>query len=272
MLEDQLKIGFFQMDVVRRSKQANFRKIKQAISEVCLDLLVLPELFNVGYLFESNEQLFDLAEFVPDGETTQGLMQLAKDKQCNILGGIAEKDQSILYNTAVLIRPDGKFDSYRKIHLSKYEKQFFTAGDAIGLFDLDGIKIGVQICFDAWFPEISRQQMLQGAELICYCANFGGPSTPQIVKARAMENMIFAVLCNRVGAEKNQSIDAEFLGRSVILDPQGQMLCAEVEKKEYLEVVEIFPEKSRAKSSAMCDNLLEEVKIHYSLQTRKKQS
>jgi predicted amidohydrolase len=84
MLEDQLKIGFFQMDVVRRSKQANFRKIKQAISEVCLDLLVLPELFNVGYLFESNEQLFDLAEFVPDGETTQGLMQLAKDKQCNI--------------------------------------------------------------------------------------------------------------------------------------------------------------------------------------------
>ena len=258
-----LKIGFYQMDVVWGVKQANFSKIEQVISKVDLDLLVLPELFNVGYLFESQEQLFALADGVPDGETTQALLQLAQAKQCSIVGGIAEKDHSQIFNTAILVKPDGCVDRYRKIHLSRYEKQLFTSGDEIGLFEMDGIKIGVQVCFDAWFPEISRQQMLQGADLLCFCANFGGASTPQIVKTRAMENMIYTVMCNRVGAEKNQSIDAEFLGNSVILDPNGQVLNVEVEKVESLVVLEIFPERSRQKSNAMCENLLEEVKIHY---------
>jgi len=252
------------MDVVWGNRQANIRKIERAISTVNLDLLVLPELFNVGYLFESREQLFALAEGVPDGETTQALLQLAQAKHCSIVGGIAEKDHYQIFNTAILVKPDGRVDRYRKIHLSRYEKQFFTSGGEIGLFEMDGIKIGVQVCFDAWFPEISRQQMLQGADLLCFCVNFGGSSTPQVVKTRAMENIIYTVMCNRVGIEKNHSIDAEFLGRSVILGPQGNALCGETEKKECLEVVEIFPERSRNKSSAMCDNLLEEVKIHYS--------
>jgi predicted amidohydrolase len=258
-----LKIGFYQMDVAWGDKQANISKIERAISKVDLDLLVLPELFNVGYLFESREQLFSLAEGVPDGETTLALLQLSQAKQCSIVGGIAEKEHSQIFNTAILVKPDGRIERYRKIHLSRYEKQLFNSCNEIGLFDLNGIKIGVQICFDAWFPEISRQQMLQGADLLCLCANFGGASTPQIVKARAMENMIYTVMCNRVGAEKNQSIDAEFLGKSVILDASGKVLNVEVEKVESLQVSEIFPERSRQKSNAMCENLLEEVKIHY---------
>lgn len=163
--------------------------------------------------------------------------------------------------------PGGRVERYRKIHLSLYEKQLFTPGNEISLFELDGIKIGVQICFDAWFPEVSRQQMLQGADLLCFCANFGGPSTSLIVKTRAMENMIYTVMCNRVGAEKNQSIDANFLGRSIILDPNGQALNVEVEKVESLYVTEIFPERSRQKSNAMCENLLEDVKKSLSFLT-----
>lgn len=258
-----LKIGYYQMDVTWGDKQANIHNIELAISNVDLDLLVLPELFNVGYLFESREQLSDLAERVSDGETTQALLQLAQTKHCSIVGGIAEKEHSQIFNTAILVKSDGRVDRYRKIHLSRYEKQFFTPGNEISLFELNEIKIGVQICFDAWFPEVSRQQMLQGADLLCFCANFGGASTPQIVKTRAMENMIYTVMCNRVGAEKNQSIDANFLGRSVILDPNGQALNVEVEKVESLQVSEIFHERSRQKSNAMCKNLLEDVKIHY---------
>lgn len=258
-----MKIGFFQMDVAWGNKQANIRKVERAISTIKLDLLVLPELFNVGYLFESMEQLSALAECVLDGETTQALMQLAHGKKCSIVGGIAEKDHSQIFNTAILVKPDGGVNRYRKIHLSRYEKQLFKPGNEIGLFELNEIKIGVQICFDAWFPEVSRQQMLQGADLLCFCANFGGPSTPQIVKTRTMENMIYTVMCNRVGAEKNQSINADFLGRSVFLDPNGQALNTEVDNVECLQVFEIFPERSRQKSNAMCENLLEEVKIHY---------
>lgn len=86
-----LKIGFYQMDVVWGDKQANFSKIEQVISKVDLDLLVLPEMFNVGYLFESREQLSALAEGVPDGETTQALLQLAQTKHCSIVGGMQRK-------------------------------------------------------------------------------------------------------------------------------------------------------------------------------------
>lgn len=102
------------------------------------------------------------------------------------------------------------------------EKRLFDEGDENCIFDVDGIRIGVQICFDLWFPEISREQLLMGADLFCVLANFGGENAFHIAKTRAVENLTSLVLCNRVGCESMPDMDARFLEKSTILMPQGK--------------------------------------------------
>ena len=114
-----------------------------------------------------------------------------------------------------------------KIHLSDFEKNFFDSGDinnADLIFNINGVNISVQICFDLWFTEISRKQILNGSNLICVLGNFGSSTTFEIARIRAIENLTPIVLCNRIGIEKNSIMEADFIGKSFICDEKGNFL------------------------------------------------
>lgn len=218
-----MEIGYIQFDV-QHEREQNYAVVEKHLGELDCDLVILPELSTCGYVFPNRETLLESAETVPEGESTQRMLALSRKHHCAILFGLAEVEEGRVYNTAVLVQ-DGRYvGKYRKVHLSDFEKTLFTPGDSNGVFTLGEHKIGVQICFDLWFPEISREQIRQGAELLCVLGNFGGDTTFHITRIRAIENLTPLVLCNRVGREVTPQIDAYFLGKSTLVDRDGTRL------------------------------------------------
>ncbi|MGI5895157.1 MAG: carbon-nitrogen hydrolase family protein [Candidatus Merdivicinus sp.] len=216
-----MKVGYIQYDVQRNLEQ-NLTRIEQGLAELRADLVVLPELCTCGYLFENVEKLRKVAEPVPDGKATEAFLQLSRQYQCAVIAGVPEQEENAVYNTAIVLENGKYLGKYRKIHLSDFEKNFFEAGTENPVFTVHGKKIGVQICFDLWFPEISREQLLQGAELFCALGNFGSEPTCLIARTRAMENLRPLVLCNRIGREQNFLMTADFLGRSALIQADGR--------------------------------------------------
>ena len=106
------------------------------------------------------------------------------------------------------------------------------------MFDLDGVVVGVVICFESWFPEACRALVLQGAKLLCSPANFGGPQSLAIGRARAIENNVFLVTANRIGTETLEGFEAYFRGESQIIGPMGELL-ARAQDQEVVSVVDI---------------------------------
>lgn len=255
-----MKAGYIQFDV-KHSKEENLRLIEKYLSKSHCDLAVLPELCTCGYLFESREDLEKAAETVPHGQTIAAMIEMSEKYSCTIVFGIAEKDDGRIYNTAV-IASEGKYiGKYRKIHLSDFEKTLFDSGNSNCVFEAQGIKIGIQICFDLWFPEISREQIRQGADILCILANFGGETTYSIAKTRATENLTPLILSNRIGEEKLPNIDAFFLGKSSIIDASGKRLSigkAETETSDFCNI-----EIRKEKSNVICRNFNEEIEFHY---------
>lgn len=111
-------------------------------------LIVLPELFSTGYYFDTYNQLMEIAEEIPDGYTTKRLIEIAKSKNCNLVGAIVEKANDSLYISAIIVGPKGYIGKQRKRHLTDYESNFFPTGNESEVFDINGCKIGVIICFE----------------------------------------------------------------------------------------------------------------------------
>lgn len=255
-----MRAGFLQYDVTH-DVNANFNYAASILSKEDCGLLVLPELSMCGYLFQSRDALGACAEAVPAGAATQRMLLLSKTHSCTIIFGIAEKENENIYNTAVLVSKGRYIGKYRKIHLSDFEKKLFDRGSKNQVFDVDGIKIGVQICFDLWFPEISREQIRMGADILCALANFGGETTYHISPIRAIENVTPLLLCNRVGEESIPGMDAEFLGKSTVFDASGRQLCAAPEKKEHFGFCDI--PMAKVKSNVICSDFDGEMAFHY---------
>ncbi|WP_367924810.1 carbon-nitrogen hydrolase family protein [uncultured Ruthenibacterium sp.] len=255
-----MKVAFLQYDVVH-NKEKNFDHIVSVLRQQRCELLVLPELSLCGYLFSNRKALAECAETVPAGISTQRMMILSKEYACTIVFGLAEKENGKFYNTAVVVSKGKYIGKYRKIHLSDFEKKLFERGTENLVFELDGIKIGVQICFDLWFPEVSREQLRMGADIFCVLANFGGETTYHISKIRAIENLTPLVLCNRIGEESLPDMDAKFLGKSTILDASGQSLCVAPERQKTTGCCEVSISKTR--SNIICNNFDREIAFHY---------
>ena len=188
-------------------------------------LMVLPELFNTGYQFTSQDEVFALAEKVPDGQTTQALIDLAKGKHLYIVAGLAERENDRCYNSAVLVGPNGFIDCYRKLHLFYHEKRWFEPGNAgLGVYDIGHAKIGIMICFDWFFPEVARCLALKGADIICHPANLVLSYCPQAMITRCIENRVFAITANRIGMEKRSEELLTFIGTSQVLGTEGEIL------------------------------------------------
>ncbi len=193
-------------------------------------IVLLPELANTGYMFNTRKEAFSLAEVVPGGETTQRWEELAKDRGVYLAAGIAEREGYSLYNTSVLIGPDGFIGSYRKLHLWNREKLFFEPGDlGLPVFHTPIGRLGMIVCYDMWFPELIRIYALQGADLILNVTNWVAGSeaerdsrvTEAVCVAQAHMSSLFVAAADRIGVERGQP----FLGRSMIVSPTGEALA-----------------------------------------------
>jgi len=207
------------------------------------DLYVLPELFTTGYLFRDRVELAQLAEPILGGFTVGHLGIWCKRRGCYVCAGLAEKDGDKLYNSAVLIGPGGLVGLYRKAHLFWREKELFdVAGeDMWEVHDLGTARVGMMICFDWIFPEVARILALRGAQIILHPANLVLPYCPAAMITRCLENRVFAVTANRVGAEDRPPKPLTFIGQSQVVAPDGGVLAKAGEKEDICGIVDLDP-------------------------------
>jgi predicted amidohydrolase len=245
-----MKISALQFAPRLLDKDYNLQKIKQLLDKLKTDLVVLPELCNSGYVFATKEEVFSVAEEAGKGETYFTLSEIASCNNCNIVYGYPELDGNNLFNSCILIMPDGRFYNYRKTHLFNREKLFFSPGDTgFQVFTiLNGVKIGMMICFDWQFPEAARTLALLGAQIICHPANLVLPWCQQAMKTRCLENRVFAVTANRIGTEINAGETVSFTGQSQILNTKGEVLSSLSVSEERTITVEINPEEANDKT------------------------
>ncbi len=195
------------------------------------DLAVLPELFATGYQFRNRAELAGMAEPVQGdpapGSVVARLAEFAAETGVTLVAGLAESDDGRLFNSAVLVRPDGTHDVYRKVHLFMDEKSLFVPGDlGFPVFEACGTRIGLMICFDWIFPEAARSLALGGAEVICHPSNLLLPWCQDAMITRCRENMVHSVTANRVGTENRTGTELTFSGRSQIVDSRGERLAS----------------------------------------------
>jgi beta-ureidopropionase len=237
-----MKVAYVQMEPVFLEPELNYSKAEELIREAAdqgAQLVVLPELFDTGYNFRSKEEVVEVAGQIPDGPTTEFLVELARELEVFIVAGTAEKDEKgNLYNSAVVVGPVGwgYIGKYRKIHLFNREKLFFRPGNlGFHVFNIGIAKVGVMICFDWFFPESARTLALKGADIIAHPSNLVMPYAPRAMPIRALENRVYTITANRVGEE----FGLRFIGKSTIASPKAEVLAMGSEDREEVGVVEI---------------------------------
>lgn len=244
-----MKVGYLQFDPVFGEVKRNLDSVAQRLERADCDLMVLPELFASGYQFVASDEVAQLAESIPDGPTTQRLLEVARARRMLIVGGLPERGVDGHYNSAVLVGPDGIVGVYRKSHLFFEETIWFRPGDTgFQVWEVDGVKIGLMICFDWYYPEAARTLALKGADIICHPSNLVLPNCPDSMPTRCLENRVFAITANRIGTEaRGGKRPLTFIGSSEVVDPRGQLLRRAGRDQEDLGVVEIDPIESRNK-------------------------
>ena len=186
-------------------------------------LVIFPEMFLTGY--NIGEAAFKLAEPV-DGPVAAAVGKIAWDSGVSILYGYPERSGNRIFNSANLIHPaGGGMANYRKIHLyGREEKRLFLPGDGLVLAELDGLKVGILICYDVEFPEAVRALALAGAELIAVPTALIQPFdivSRTLIPARAFENQVYVAYAGMCGREGNLG----YCGLSCIVGPDGKDLA-----------------------------------------------
>lgn len=223
----QLHIACAQIDIALGDKEANLKSVVQAIQDAArlkVDVLALPELFTTGYCLDKASELAEKQ----DGYSINLLRELASRFHIFLVAGsLLEKRGKQIYNTCKLIGKDGRIlGSYDKIHLFPLfaEDQYLTPGTALPFFKTSLGIFGVAICFDIRFPELTRSLALRGAQVIFIPAEFPSERISvwaTLLRARAIENQVFVVGCNRVGSDGKYT----FGGRSAIINPEGKAIA-----------------------------------------------
>jgi predicted amidohydrolase len=234
-----MKIGYIQNSPIFGEKQKNLNSIDELLTGVKSDLIVLPELFATGYTFTSVEEVESLSEEA-EGETSRFLCQKSLDTGAIIIAGFIEREGHNYYNSSFLVF-DGKITGiYRKLHLFYKEKLFFTPGNyPLRVYEIKDFKIGMMICFDWIFPEVSRVLALKGAQLIAHPSNLVMPYCQQAMRTRCLENKVFAVTANRAGIEKRGDDKFIFTGGSQITSCNGEILSSAPQDSQYVDFVTI---------------------------------
>lgn len=259
-----MKIGIIQQnnsDNIQENIQKLSHNIEKAAAEGA-ELILLQELHNSVYFCQTeNPELFNLAETIP-GTSTEHFGALAKRLGIVLVLSLFEKRAPGLYhNTAVVLEKDGSIaGKYRKMHIpddpAYYEKFYFTPGD-LGFQPIDTSvgRLGVQVCWDQWYPEGARLMALAGAQILIYPTAIGWESTdPQAEKERqrnawivsqrghAVANGLHVVAINRTGYEPDPSGHTggiQFWGSSFVAGPQGEIVWQASDDKEEIKILEI---------------------------------
>ncbi|HSH43385.1 MAG TPA: carbon-nitrogen hydrolase family protein [Arenicellales bacterium] len=251
-----MRIAVYQGPGVPRRPDENRRimaTVARESAERGCGLVIFPELFSSGY--NIGDKVFDLAE-PADGPTADTLAQAAREHRIAILAGYPERADHGVYNAAMLIGPDGALlANARKTHLfGAEEKRLFIPGESLSVACVQGIRIGIIICYDVEFPEAVRALALQGAELVAVPTALMRPFervARWLVPVRAFENQVFLAYANRCGREG----DLEYCGESCIIAPDGSEL-GRAHQAEDLIVADLDPdafERSRTDNPYLRD-------------------
>ncbi|PSQ85332.1 MAG: acyltransferase [Bacteroidetes bacterium QH_2_63_10] len=230
---------------------ANLQAVASQIQSVEADLIVLPELFTSGYFFQSQEDLAQVAEPIPEGRSTLALRDWAASLDSTLVAGLAEREGDRFYNSAVVVQPTGTVHTYRKVHLFYEENTLFTPGDlGFRVFEVTTrsgrpYRLGVMVCFDWYFPEAARTLALRGADVIAHPSNLVLPHCPDSMPVRARENHLFTITANRHGEEAKEGETLTFIGMSEVCDPSGTILRRAGESTDAVGVVEFDPHEAR---------------------------
>ena len=258
-----MRVGLLQFAPRHGDVRANLDHIARALSNIQADLIVLPELCTTGYLFASRPEIARLAEPVPNGPTCEAMAKLSRDTKCVIVWGMAElsdrghRGQTAgqrIFNSAVMVSPQGEFHVYHKAHLFVDEKDLFDPGDSpFPVFEIPPVirhsdlvishstKVGLLVCFDHFFPEAARSLALRGAQIICHPSDLVMVHAQTNSITRAVENRVFWILANRTGSETLGEKTLAFNGRSQIVAPDGRLLGRASPDSEEILIAEIDP-------------------------------
>lgn len=229
-MKEEFKVALAQFPCKIGNKQHNINKMAKYAQQARKQkaaIIIFPEMSLTGYT--TRDLTYELAEEIP-GPTTEKIEKIAKKENLYTIYGMSEfseKGKAILYNTAVLIGPEGYVGKYRKMHLPTHsvfeEKRYFRLGYQTPVFETSIGKLGIIICYDIFFPEVTRALRLQGAKfIICISAS---PAVRKkffetLTAARAIENTCFLAYVNLVGIENG----LQFWGGSRLISPSGTII------------------------------------------------
>lgn len=229
-MSNKLKVTLSQISCKVGNKKANIKTMQESVTQAKkqkAELVIFPELSLTGYT--TRDLTYELAEPIP-GPSVKALEKIAKKEKNYIVFGMlerSEKAQAVVYNTAVLLGPEGYIGKYQKMYLPTHsvfeEKRYFRPGYKAPVFETNIGKLGIIICYDVFFPEPTRLLRLKGAQLvICISAS---PAARRkffevLTTARAIENNAFFAYVNLVGLENG----LEFWGGSRLISPSGHII------------------------------------------------
>ena len=205
------------------------------------NLICFPELNVTGY--SSDPVIKDSAETIP-GTISRQLEQMARTAEIVILAGMAEKDENgRLFASHLVVSPAGISGVYRKLHIAPPERTLFSSGNRVPVFKSTGFNMGVQLCYDAHFPELATRMAVDGADVIFmpHASPRGTPpqkldSWMRHLTARAFDNGVFIVACNQVG-ENQKGLD--FPGIALVIGPSGDVLKKNISGNEAMIVADL---------------------------------
>ncbi len=238
--------------------EANLAKMERFVRQAArsgAEVVCFPEMSVTGYALK--EEIRGFAEPVP-GPSTWEVSRMAAENDVTILAGLLEQTESDgVAITQIIVSPSGEIGTYRKLHLSPGEQEFFQAGGETPIFSAGGTTFGVQLCYDAHFPELSTLLALKGAEVLFMPHASPPPESAdekrdrwlRYLSARAYDNGAFVVACNQTG---DGGAGIRFAGVALILDPRGEVIAETSGDEESMIVAELKAEAlTRTRSARM---------------------
>ncbi|MHB1285062.1 MAG: nitrilase-related carbon-nitrogen hydrolase [Leptospirales bacterium] len=230
-----IKVALVQNGPTFGDVSGNLSRVRSLLAtrrEPSLDLVVLPELFSSGYQFISRQEAMDLGEYdgtggEKPGETVAFLKDLSRETGGWVVGGVPLRRGDRVFNSSIVANEGTIRAIYDKTHLFEAENRWFDQGEGpLCLVETPFGTMGVMICFDWLFPEVSRTLALGGATIIAHPVNWVLPFGPQGMILRSVENRVYSVTANRVGEESRGGLPPlRYIGSSQVVSPGGKILA-----------------------------------------------
>ncbi|MDP5273887.1 carbon-nitrogen family hydrolase [Chengkuizengella axinellae] len=231
-------ISCLQFDVKKGLVEENINKVTRMIENAVAssdkpDVILIPEMWNTSFI----KNVSTLAETYGE-RTKQFISEMSQKHQVHIVAGsISEKINGKVHNISYVCNPSGNFIAdYSKIHLFQlmYEDRYYVGGNSVGIFELFGTKVGMVICYDIRFPELVRKLALEGVKVLFVPAQWPDVRLHHwrtLLMARAIENQMYVVACNRIGSSGRE----DFPGHSMIISPWGEVIKEADDKETILQ-------------------------------------